>query len=208
MKSIWALALAICAVSSPALAEKVVSEQPSVLEVGKEAPLFESKDTNGADVKLADLKGKIVVLEWTNNECPYVKKQYDSGNMQFVQKKATDEGVVWLSIVSSAEGKEGYVTPEEANTIVKERGAVPTHKILDPSGAIGHLYGAKTTPHMFVINKDGVLAYAGAIDSDSSFKPESIKTAKNYVLAAIDDLNAGRAVETPSTNPYGCGVKY
>lgn len=208
MKSLWALALAICAVSTPALAEKVISEQPPAIEVGKPAPLFESKDTNGADVKLADLKGKIVVLEWTNNECPYVKKQYDSGNMQAVQKKATDEGVVWISIVSSAEGKEGYVTPEEANTIVKERGAVPTHKILDPSGAIGHLYGAKTTPHMFVINKDGVLAYAGAIDSDPSFKPESIKTAKNYVLAAIDDLNAGRAVETPSTNPYGCGVKY
>lgn len=198
----------MCAIAAPALAEPAATGATPSLEVGKPAPLFDTKDTNGVDVKLADLKGKIVVLEWTNNECPYVKKQYDSGNMQAVQKKATDDGVVWISVVSSAEGKEGYVTPEQANTITKERGAVPTYKILDPSGTIGHMYDAKTTPHMFVVDKDGVLAYAGAIDSDPSFKPESVKTAKNYVLAAIDDLKAGRAVETPSTNPYGCGVKY
>lgn len=177
-------------------------------EIGKPAPEFMANDTNGNHVMLSALKGKTVVLEWTNHECPFVKKHYNGGNMQALQKEATADGVVWVSIVSSAKGKEGNTTAEEANKIMVEQKAVPTHKILDESGAIGTLYGAKTTPHMFVIDKNGILAYAGAIDDKSSADPEDIKTAKNYVRAALADLKAGKPVETPATNPYGCGVKY
>ncbi|HNQ91897.1 MAG TPA: redoxin domain-containing protein [Alphaproteobacteria bacterium] len=203
MKFLMMAALAVLGLSASARAMDGMAA-----EVGKPAPDFSAKDIMGVDVKLSYLKGRVVVLEWTNHECPYVRKQYDSGNMQALQKEMTDKGVVWVSVVSSAQGKEGYTTPEEANSIVEQQGAHPTHKILDTDGVIGHLYGAKTTPHMFVIDKDSVLAYAGAIDSDSSFKPDSIATAKNYVRAAIDDLMAGRPVETASTNSYGCGVKY
>lgn len=128
--------------------------------------------------------------------------------MQALQKEATDDGVIWISVVSSAKGKEGYTTPEEAKAIIEEQGAHPTHKILDADGAIGHLYGAKTTPHMFVIDKDGILAYAGAIDDQNSFDPATIKGAKNYVREALRNLKEGKAVETPTTPSYGCGVKY
>lgn len=177
-------------------------------EVGKPAPDFTATDIKGNEVKLSDLKGKNVVLEWTNNECPFVKKHYGSGNMQATQQKATEDGAVWVSIVSSAPGMQGNVTAEEAMKIEEEVGAHDTNRILDPSGEIGQLYGAKTTPHMFVIDKEGVLAYAGAIDDKPDADPASVKDAKNYVLAALDDLNAGKAVETPTTAPYGCGVKY
>lgn len=176
--------------------------------VGQLAPDFTATDIAGNAVTLSALKGKPVVLEWTNHECPFVRKQYDTGSMQATQKKAEELGAIWISIVSSAEGKEGYVTPEQAAEIVTKEGASPTHNILDPKGEIGTLYGAKTTPHMFVIDKDGVLAYAGAIDSDSSFKPDSVKTATNYVLAALEDLKAGKPVATAQTEPYGCSVKY
>lgn len=176
--------------------------------IGQPAPDFTATDIAGNAVTLSALKGKPVVLEWTNHECPFVRKQYDTGNMQATQKKAEELGAVWISIVSSAEGKEGFTTPDEAAEIVKKEGASPTHKILDPKGEIGRLYDAKTTPHMFVIDKDGVLAYAGAIDSDSSFKADSVKTATNYVLAALEDLKAGKPVARAQTEPYGCSVKY
>lgn len=177
-------------------------------QIGKTAPNFSATDTHDKAVKLSDLKGKIVVLEWTNHECPFVRKHYGSNNMQSLQKEATEDGVIWISIVSSGKDMEGYTTAEEANQIITEQNAHPTYKILDVSGEIGHLYGAKTTPHMFVIDQNGVLAYAGAIDDKAGFEPEDIKTAKNYVRAAIADLKAGRPVETPLTNPYGCSVKY
>lgn len=176
--------------------------------VGEPAPDFTAVDTNGVKRTLSDYKGKNVVLEWTNHECPFVVKHYDSGNMQKLQKDARANDVIWLTIVSSAEGKQGNVSPEEANTIMEEADSHPTAKILDPTGAIGKLYDAKTTPHMFIVNKEGVLVYAGAIDSDSSHKQESIETATNYVTAALGSLNNGEEVKVSSTKPYGCGVKY
>lgn len=176
--------------------------------IGETAPDFTAVDTNGVKHTLSDFVGKNVVLEWTNHECPFVVKHYDSGNMQKLQKEATENGVVWLTIVSSADGKQGNVSPEEANKIVEEADAHPTAKILDPTGAIGKMYDAKTTPHMFVINEEGILVYAGAIDSDSSPKQESIEGATNYVTEALKSLNNNEEVKVSSTKPYGCGVKY
>jgi peroxiredoxin len=176
--------------------------------VGEPAPNFKAVDTNGNEISLSDYKGKNVVLEWSNHECPFVVKHYEPGNMQKLQKPTTDGGDIWITIVSSAEGKQGSTTPEQANQVMKDVGAHSTARILDPSGDIGKLYAAKTTPHMFVIDKEGVLAYAGAIDSDTGFSSAGIKGATNYVMAALDDLNAGQPVKVASTKPYGCSVKY
>ena len=178
------------------------------VEVGTPAPDFTVTDTNGLTHSLSDFKGKNVVLEWSNHQCPFVVKHYKPGNMQKIQKEATDNGTIWLTIVSSADGKQGNVSATEANNIMKEVGAHSTARILDPSGKIGKLYGAKTTPHMFVIDKAGTLVYAGAIDSDSSFRSSSIIGATNYVQAALSSLNAGEPIKVASTKPYGCGVKY
>ncbi len=176
--------------------------------IGEPAPNFKAVDVDGKEFNLADHKGKIVVLEWTNHQCPFVMKHYNSGNMQKVQKAVNEQGVEWVTIVSSAEGRQGYVTPEEAKKIVQDAGATITTKILDPSGQIGKLYDAKTTPHMFVIDAEGKLAYAGAIDNKSSPNPSTIEGAENYVLAAVDDLISGNAVRTSNSQPYGCSVKY
>lgn len=180
----------------------------AAVEIGKPAPEFTATDTKGVEHSLSDFKGKNVVLEWSNHECPFVVKHYGSGNMQKLQKEATDNGAIWLTIVSSAEGKQGNVTAAEANKIMEDVGAHSTARVLDSSGEIGKLYGAKTTPHMFIIDKDGVLVYEGAIDSDTSFKPESIEGATNYVREALKSLNAGTPIDVTSTQPYGCGVKY
>ena len=177
-------------------------------EVGKPAPDFTGTDTHGNTHKLSDYKGKLVVLEWTNPGCPFVKKHYESNNMQGLQEKYTAKDVVWLSVNSSADGKQGNMTPEEANKLIEEQGIKSTAYLLDPEGEIGKLYDAKTTPHMFVVDKDGVLAYAGAIDSDDSFKPEAIAGATNYVAAALDALAEGKLVEVSNTKSYGCSVKY
>lgn len=200
IKTLLLSAMAVMALSvAPALAAP---------EVGKPAPDFAGTDTQGVTHKLSDFKGKNVVLEWTNPGCPFVVKHYDSKNMQKLQEKYTAQDVVWLSINSSAVGKEGNMTPEESNQYITEKGAKATARIIDADGTIGKLYDAKTTPHMFVIDKEGTLVYMGAIDSDSSFKPESIPGATNYVAAALDSLSAGKPVEVASTKPYGCGVKY
>lgn len=200
------LSLAIT-IYTPFASHAMTMAEPAAI-VGQTAPDFTATDTHGAAIKLSDFKGKTVVLEWTNHECPFVKKHYESGNMQALQKEATEKGVIWLSIVSSAPEKQGHTTAEDANKIVKESGASPTAKILDESGSIGKLYGAKTTPHMFIVNKEGVLAYAGAIDDNTSPDPAATKTAKNYVRGALNELAAEKPVTTASTNPYGCGVKY
>jgi len=176
--------------------------------VGQPAPEFTAVDSNGTSHNLSDFRGKTVVLEWTNHECPYVVKHYSVGNMQKLQKEATDAGVVWLSIHSSAEGKQGHVDGDKANMVAKEQGSNATAQLMDASGEIGKLYDAKTTPHMFVIDAEGTLAYAGAIDSDSSFKAEAIDGATNYVMAAVNALAEGKPVEVSSTKPYGCSVKY
>lgn len=182
-------------------------------EVGAMAPDFEATDIAGNAFKLSDHKGDIVILEWTNHECPFVVKHYSTGNMQATQKdtraKSNEkQGVKWVSIVSSAPGKQGHVTPQEAQKIVNEAGAEVDVKILDETGTIGKLYDAKTTPHMYIIDAKGTLVYAGAIDSNSSPNPATIEGSENYVLAAVNELIAGNTVTTAQTKPYGCSVKY
>jgi hypothetical protein len=177
-------------------------------EIGKPAPDFSAVDSNGKSVKLSDYRGKVVVLEWTNDGCPFVQKHYNSGNMQSLQKDETSKGIVWLSIISSAPGQQGYVSGSEANDLTKTRGAAPSAVLLDPEGKVGHLYDAKTTPHMFIINADGTLAYMGGIDDKPTANPADIKTAKNFVRAALDNVLAGKPVEQAITRPYGCSVKY
>ena len=178
------------------------------VNIGETAPDFTLTDTNGVAHSLSQYKGKFVVLEWFNYDCPFVHKHYDGGNMQGLQKEYTGKDVVWLSINSSAEGKEGFYSPEETNAMSKETGAAPTAILLDSDGKVGKLYGAKTTPHMFVISQQGVLIYQGAIDSKPSADSADIATSVNYVKQALDEAIAGKAVSEPSTKSYGCSVKY
>ena len=177
-------------------------------EVGKAAPDFSATDIEGNPFKLSDHKGDIVVLEWTNHECPFVVKHYGTNNMQALQKSETAKGVKWISINSSAEGRQGFTTADEAKKVAMEQGAAATAIITDPSGEIGKLYDARTTPHMYVIDAEGTLAYAGAIDDNSSPNPKTVEGANNYVVAAVDSLIAGEEVATKQTQPYGCSVKY
>lgn len=176
--------------------------------VGEPAPDFAGTDSNGKAHKLSDYRGKVVVLEWHNQGCPYTKKHYDTGNMQKLQKDWTAKGVIWLTIISSAPGEQGYVTAAQENEYLKKTNSTPTAALLDPTGVIGHLYGAKTTPHMYVINPNGRLAYEGAIDSKSTADAADIAGATNWVQAALTEIAAGRPVATPVTRPYGCSVKY
>jgi peroxiredoxin len=176
--------------------------------VGQPAPAFTLTDTKGTTHSLADFAGKTVVLEWFNHECPFVKKHYGAGNMQRQQAAATGKGVVWLTINSSAPGKQGHVNAEQANAILGEWKASPTAFLLDHDGTVGRAYGAKTTPHMYVIDGTGVLRYNGAIDSNPSADPADIPGATQYVEAALGDLAANRAVARGTTQPYGCSVKY
>jgi peroxiredoxin len=176
--------------------------------VGQPAPAFSLTDTNGKPESLADFQGKYVVLEWVNHDCPFVKKHYGSGNMQRLQKKYVDEGVVWLSINSSAPGKQGNYAPVKWNEMSAAAKAVPTAVLLDPEGTVGHAYGAKTTPHMYVIDPKGTLVYAGAIDDKPSTDPDDIAGARNYVEEALGEAMAGKSITTASSTPYGCSVKY
>ncbi len=176
--------------------------------VGAAAPTFSGKDSQGKTQSLAQYRGKYVVLEWTNRECPYTKKQYDSGNMQALQREWTAKGVVWLTVLSSAQGEQGYLDAAQENAQIEKVHAHPTAAILDPSGTIGREYGAKTTPHMFVIDPNGKLIYDGAIDDKPTTDTADVKGAKNYVSAALTEAMAGRTVEVASTRPYGCSVKY
>ncbi len=196
-QSLFALALLVAPIGAHA-----------AVEIGAPAPDFIGTDYKGNEVKLSDYKGQNVVLEWTNHECPYVMKHYDTNNMQEAQAEAVEDGAIWLTIVSSAEGKQGNTTGEEAAAIITEAGANATTRILDTSGEIGKLYDAKTTPHMFVINGEGNVVYAGAIDDNSSPRPETVEGSTNYVLAALDSMAAGEAVEPAQTAPYGCSIKY
>jgi hypothetical protein len=177
-------------------------------ELGKTAPDFAATDIEGHAQGVARYQGKIVVLEWNNPGCPFVHKHYDSKNMQALQADAAKKGVVWLTINSSATGKQGAMEIGEAQKYVKEQGAVPTSYILDSKGVIGHLYGASATPHMFVIDAAGNVAYMGAIDDNNSANAADALTAHNYVKAAYDALLAGKTPETTSTSAYGCSVKY
>jgi AhpC/TSA family protein len=176
--------------------------------VGSPAPAFTLPDTNGQSRSLSDYQGKFVVLEWVNHECPFVKKHYGSGSMQKLQKKYVDQGVVWLSINSSAPGKQGNYTPAEWNELTRAKGASPTAVLLDPDGKVGRAYGAKTTPHMYVVDPKGTVVYAGGIDDKPSTDQADIPTAKNYVDAALGEAIAGKPITVASSVPYGCSVKY
>lgn len=175
---------------------------------GTLAPAFALADTKGVTNTLAAAKGKYVVLEWINHDCPFVKKHYDSGNMQKLQQTYKDKGVVWYSICSSSPGSQGHYPAAKWNEMTEKVKAVPTAVLLDPDGKVGRLYGAKTTPHMFVIDPEGKVIYRGAIDDKPSTKPEDVATAKNYVTMALDAALAGKPVEMAATQPYGCSVKY
>ena len=176
--------------------------------VGSNAPDFSATDSNGKKHSLADFKGKYVVLEWFNPECPFVKKHYGGGNMQKLQEDFTGKGVTWLTIDSSAPGKEGSLKPDEANKKIADWKVRSTALLLDSDGKVGKAYGAKNTPQMFVISPEGKVIYQGAIDSKASPNPDDIPTSTNYVKVALDESMAGKQVSTPSSRPYGCSVKY
>ena len=177
-------------------------------QVGQPAPDFSAVDSAGKRHQLSDYRGRSVVLEWTNHDCPYVRKHYGAGNMQAQQRDATASDVVWLSIISSAPGKQGHVSGTEADRLTRERTASPSAVLLDESGEVGRLYGAKTTPHMFVIDGDGVLRYMGGIDSVASADAADIARAEPYVRTALAQLQVGQPVQPAVTRPYGCSVKY
>jgi peroxiredoxin len=190
------------------LATLAVTLVAYAVRVGNAAPDFTGTDSNGKTHKLSEYQGKYVVLEWTNNGCPYTQKHYESGNMQALQKEWTAKGVVWFTVLSSAPGEQGYMTASQENAYVGKEHAAPTAVLLDPTGVIGHAYEAKTTPHMFVIAPSGKLIYAGAIDDHATTDPGDIKSSKNYVSDALSESMAGKPVATSYTRPYGCSVKY
>ncbi|MCC5995764.1 MAG: redoxin domain-containing protein [Oceanicaulis sp.] len=176
---------------------------------GNPAPAFTGMTAAGESVSLADFAGQTVILEWTNHDCPFVVKHYNHGTtIPDLQARAAEEGHVWLQIISSAPGTQGHVSPERAIELNDERGAAPTHVVLDESGVIGRAYDARTTPHMFIIDGEGVIQYAGAIDDQPSANPASLEGALNYVSQALDEMAAGLAVSITETRPYGCSVKY
>jgi peroxiredoxin len=176
--------------------------------VDEPAPDFTCNDSNGVEHRLSSYKGKIVVLEWLNHDCPFVKKHYGSGNMQKLQKIYTEKDVIWLSVISSAPGKQGFCTPDKANDLTRTKNAHPTAVLLDPLGTVGKKYGAKTTPHMFIINKEGILVYNGGIDDKRSTDLRDVDRAVKYVENALNELLAGKDVSTKTSAPYGCSVKY
>ena len=178
------------------------------VQIGQPAPEFTATDSKGAPVSLSQYRGKVVVLEWTNADCPYTHKHYASGNMQSLQSLAQKNSVVWLSVISSSPGKQGYVNGAGADRLTVSRGASPTAVLLDPSGTLGPLYGAKTTPHMFVIDKNGALQYMGGIDSIATADASDIPRAEPYLKEAMLAVTQGSPVAHAVTTPYGCSVKY
>ncbi|HVJ62827.1 MAG TPA: thioredoxin family protein [Tahibacter sp.] len=199
LRTILAAAALSLVASAPVFAKAVV---------GDTAPAFTLTDSNGKARSLAEFKGKTVVLEWTNAECPFVKKHYGSGNMQAQQKEAAGEGVVWLTINSGAPGKQGAVDGAGANAVIKTSGGAQSAYLLDPDGKVGHEYGAKTTPHMYVIDGEGKLRYMGGIDSIQSADQADVPKATQYVRQALAELKGGKAVSVSTSQPYGCSVKY
>jgi hypothetical protein len=176
--------------------------------VGQAAPAFSAVDTGGKTISLSDFKGKVVVLEWLNPGCPFVRKHYDSANMQSSQKSATGRGVVWLSVNSTHSGAGDYMAPAALAGWMKEQGGAPTATLMDVDGKVGRTYGARTTPHLYVVDPNGTLVYAGAIDSKPSANPADVRTAVNYVNQAVTEVVAGKPVSQPVTQAYGCSIKY
>jgi hypothetical protein len=208
--ALWALLWIIVIAAFAATATEIVrgASSDEDLSVGQPAPDFSAVDSQGKTRRLADFKGKTVVLEWTNADCPFTRKHYTSGNMQGLQTLAREHGVVWLSIISSAPGKQGYVDGAGADELTRTRHAAPTAVLLDPSGAVGRLYHAKTTPHMFVIDAKGELRYMGGIDSLATTEAADIQTAEPYLKEAMLAVVDNQPIAHPVTRPYGCSVKY
>ncbi len=180
----------------------------ALVETRTPAPEFTLSDSTGVEHSLSDFKGKYVVLEWTNHQCPFVKKFYANGDMQSLQKEMTEKGVIWLQVLSSAKGKQGYLTASEAQAVRNKQKVGSTALLLDPEGVVGRKYDARTTPHMFLINPEGLIIYQGAIDSIQSTDSGDIANATNYVKLAYENAIAGKPIDTSATKPYGCSVKY
>ena len=191
---LFLLTIALCALAAP--------------KPGEQAPAFTATDSNGKTHQLSQYRGKFVVLEWTNSGCPFTRKHYATGNMQKLQREWTAKGVIWLTVLSSAPGQQGYKTAGEENDYLKQVSAAPTAVLMDPSGTVGHLYGAKTTPQIIVIDPAGKIVYDGAMDDKPTTDMDDVPHAKNYVEAALTEATSGKPVTTPSTQPYGCSVKY
>jgi len=207
--SIRTAAIAAFAAIGAFAVERATAVPPTpTATVGQAAPAFSAPDIAGETVRLGDYAGKTLVLEWTNDGCPFVGKHYDSGNMQALQRKYTAAGVVWLTVASSAPGEEGYVTPVEARADLAHWQATPTDFLFDPDGIVGRLYDARATPNMVVIDRSGRIVYMGAIDDRPSTRLADVKTAHNYVAAALDAIAAGQPVAVASTRAYGCSIKY
>src|SRR3984893_5012146 len=201
------IALALAATALLAV-DRAAAVGAAAVKPGAPAPGFTAPDISGRMVNLGQYAGQIVILEWTNDGCPFVQKHYDSANMQTLQRKYTQEGNIWLTVASSAPGEEGYVTPAAAKADLARWQAAPTHYLLDPDGAVGHLYDARATPHMVVIDRGGKVAYMGAIHDTPSPRLADVKTARNYLIAALDEIAAGKPVTVASTRAYGCSIKY
>jgi hypothetical protein len=210
MGKLIAATLALVALAASALLafDRAAAVGAAGVQPGAPAPGFTAPDIAGRMVNLGQYAGQIVILEWTNNGCPFVQKHYDSANMQTLQRRYTQGGVIWLTIASSAPGEEGYVTPAAAQADLARWQASPTDYLLDPDGMVGHLYDARATPHMVVIDRGGRIAYMGAIDDTPSTRLADVKTAKNYLVAALDEIAAGKPVTVASTRAYGCSIKY
>jgi alkyl hydroperoxide reductase subunit AhpC len=199
---------AVIAVVAAAVTAFFTAAAAASPQIGQPAPEFTAKDSRGTSIALSQYRGKTVVLEWTNADCPFTHKHYATGNMQSIQALAQKNGVVWLSVISSAPGKQGYVNGPAADALTQSRGAAPTAVLLDPSGTLGRLYGAKTTPHMFVIDKNGALQYMGGIDSIATADAADIAHAEPYLKEAMLAVAQGVPVANAVTKPYGCAVKY
>lgn len=198
----------ILGASASLVASLLVNQAYAAAKIGEPAPNFQAIGADGKAHALSDYKGQYVVLEWTNADCPFVRKHYSSGNMQGLQKQAKADGAVWLTIISSAAGQQGHVDAAGAQKLSEQRGAAPTVVLLDEKGTAGHLYDAKTTPHMFIVDPQGKLIYAGGIDNTPSTDPADIASSKNYVKTALAEARAGKPVSEAVTRPYGCSVKY
>jgi len=210
MGKLIAAAFALVALAASALlsVDRAAAIGAAAVRPGAPAPGFTAPDIAGRMVNLGQYAGQIVILEWTNNGCPFVQKHYDSANMQTLQRRYTQEGVIWLTIASSAPGEEGYVTPAAAQADLARWQAAPTDYLLDPDGMVGHLYDARATPHMVVIDRGGRIAYMGAIDDTPSTRLADVRTARIYLVAALDEITAGRTVTVAATRAYGCSIKY
>lgn len=206
MKKIITLILIISA--SLLLINAASSDDRSGAVIGEKAPDFSVADAHGVTHSLSDFEGQYVILEWLNHGCPFVRKHYDGNNMQELQKRYTEKGVVWLSVVSSAPGTQGYMEPEETLQTAEEKGAVPTAILLDSDGTMGRAYDARVTPQMYIINPEGILEFNGAIDDRPTARARDLEGAHNYVVAAMTSLLNGEPLEVTTNTPYGCTVKY